>query len=269
METIRFYKYHGTGNDFILIDNRDNQLPGLKPSQIAHLCHRRFGIGADGLILLETTRDSDFLMRYYNADGGESSMCGNGGRCIAAFASRLGLVSNDMLFTAVDGPHDARILDKNGTDTIVSLRMKDVSSVSFDNDRYILDTGSPHMVIFSPEIKKVDVENEGRKIRNSAPFVKAGINVNFVQNGPGIPAMRTYERGVEAETWSCGTGTIAVALALNRANNSGNQGTTVIDTPGGQLEVRFKRNGDGYSDIWLTGPATFVFEGTFNLLDVI
>jgi diaminopimelate epimerase len=254
---LHFFKYQGTGNDFILIDNLKDTLPGLSRTQVASLCDRRFGVGADGLMLLETSPDADFRMVYYNADGCESTMCGNGGRCIVAFASRLGLIRKETTFTAVDGLHHA-VINEEGT---VSLQMQDVAMVDHQYEYSILNTGSPHYVRWVDNAAVIPVFAEGRRIRNEERFAPGGINVNFVQRVSGNELyVRTYERGVEDETLSCGTGVTAAAIAA-----SGHQAgsfTITITTPGGTLSVSFDKNNNGSaSKVVLTGEATFVFEG--------
>ena len=203
---IQFYKYHGTGNDFILIDNRKKEI-NLDTHQIAMLCDRHFGIGADGLMMLENAAGYDFRMVYYNSDGNESTMCGNGGRCITAFAHKLGLIENHASFVAIDGVHHAKInADKN-----ISLDMIDVTNIEHYEDHLILNTGSPHYITWVKDTDKVDVFYEGRKIRNHERFQPKGININFVQRLNDGIKVRTYERGVENETLSCGTGVTAAA----------------------------------------------------------
>jgi diaminopimelate epimerase len=256
---IRFYKYQGAGNDFILIDNRDGQIK-LNTEQISFLCDRRFGIGADGLMLLELVEDADFKMVYYNSDGNESTMCGNGGRCIAGFAHKLGVAGRQMNFEAIDGLHFAVIKDNN----IVALQMQDVKSIEFGEGHDILNTGSPHYVTWVENTADINVFQEGRSIRNQEQFQPKGINVNFVQrNGNGLN-IRTYERGVEDETFACGTGVTAAAIA-----SVGRQ-TGVFTVPviakGGSLSVSFEKTGVTTAEnIILTGEAKFVFEGEIEL----
>jgi diaminopimelate epimerase len=257
---IFFYKYQGTGNDFILIDNRKNEV-SLTTEQVAFLCHRRFGIGADGLMLLELEPGVDFKMVYFNSDGRESSMCGNGGRCITAFAKRLGLIQDQAKFIAVDGVHESSV-----SDGIVSLKMKDVKQIEKLADHYVLNTGSPHYVKFVEDIENYDVKEEGRTIRNSEPFAADGINVNFIEKLEDVLFVRTYERGVEDETYSCGTGVTAAALvaALNFASTGKN--SCKIKTLGGDLNVKFdKVLESNFYNIWLEGPAEFVFDGSIEL----
>lgn len=256
-----FYKYHGTGNDFIIVDNRKLKV-NLSTKQIAHLCHRRFGIGADGLMLLQNKKGYDFEMVYYNSDGNESSLCGNGSRCITAFAKSIGVIKKNIAkFLATDGEHEA-IIKKNG----VSLHMNDVSNIEVHPDHYYLSTGSPHYVKFTSEVKSADIVSEGRNIRYSDRFKKEGVNVNFAEkNGKGI-FVRTYERGVEGETLSCGTGVTASALASSIHGISTAKNHCKISTLGGELLVHFHRGkGNSFTDIWLEGPATFVYKGEINL----
>jgi len=257
---IHFYKYQGTGNDFVIIDNQDGAV-ALSREQVNFLCDRRFGIGADGLMLLNSHPDYDFEMKYYNADGGESTMCGNGGRCLVRFAYDMGIVKTDYRFLAIDGPHEATV-DLNG---LVSLKMVDVPGMQQQNGHFVLNTGSPHYVTFTNNVMAEDVFRKGREIRNSAPFASEGINVNFVEQTPESYRIRvrTYERGVEDETYSCGTGVTAAALVCYHNDNGFNR--VEIDTLGGRLSVDYEKVGDGFQNIWLTGPAVKVFEGTIQL----
>jgi diaminopimelate epimerase len=256
---IQFYKYQGTGNDFILIDNREKSI-ALNTGQISLLCDRRFGIGADGLMLLENEEGFDFRMVYFNSDGSESTMCGNGGRCIVAFANRLGIIDATAKFMAIDGPHEARIEGKN----MVKLHMQDVQGIQFFKDHYVLNTGSPHYVLYTEDVQGEDVFSKGRAIRHRAEFEPKGINVNFVQRlGNGL-YVRTYERGVEDETFSCGTGVTAAAIS----STGGQTGDFSIDikTPGGALNVSFtKTEASSAANIILTGPAEFVFDGVVTV----
>ncbi|MCH4824171.1 diaminopimelate epimerase [Gramella lutea] len=255
---LTFYKYQGTGNDFVMVDNRDLEISKNDTKLINRLCDRKFGIGADGLILLENSEDpeDDFKMVYFNADGKESSMCGNGGRCLVAFAKFLGIIKSTARFTAVDGVHDATIQEG-----LVSLKMQDVKNV-FQNEEFLfLDTGSPHHVIFSEGLGNKNVKKEGSEIRYSSRYGKAGTNVNFVEKtSSGSFSVRTYERGVEDETLSCGTGVTAVAIASYESGKTTSENVKLL-TPGGELSVTFKKTADGYSDIWLSGPAMLVFKG--------
>lgn len=259
---IHFYKYQGTGNDFILIDNRDNALQ-LTTEQVAFLCDRRFGIGADGLILLENEAEMDFKMVYYNSDGKESSMCGNGGRCVVAFAEKMGIVREKYTFLAIDGVHEA---SKQGE--IVKLRMgkpKDFRMI--DTNTFWLNTGSPHYVQIREEnLADLNVKQEGAKVRYSPEFAAEGTNVNFMNldyNQKGKIKVRTYERGVEDETLSCGTGVTACAYTYIIWNNS--VAKVEIETLGGNLSVEVKDFHQETEEVWLVGAATFVFSGKISL----
>lgn len=250
---MKFFKYHGTGNDFILVDNRSGAFTRTDEASVAALCHRRFGIGADGLILLAQASGYDFQMDYFNSDGRRSSMCGNGGRCITHFAMKIGLVKDQARFLAVDGPHEAHATDRG-----IRLKMGSPSPVTNAGNDYVVNTGSPHFVRFVKEgIESLDVKKEGAAIRYSTPYADSGINVNFARPLPdGSLRVRTYERGVEDETWSCGTGVTAVAVVhahLNPAISS----PVSLHTPGGPLWVHFAPSGEW----WLEGAAVCVFEG--------
>lgn len=266
---MKFWKYQGAGNDFVMIDQRKEPwLSRTDTKLIEKLCNRRFGIGADGLIILQGKAHYDFEMIYFNADGRESSMCGNGGRCIAAFAQHLGIVQGRCQFLAIDGPHEALITPKNDLETWVELKMSDVQQVDRQADTFVLNTGSPHFVRFLTQLDQLDVAKEGRAIRYSDAWKKDGINVNFAEklsSGTGW-ALRTYERGVEDETLACGTGVTAVALAASMLENKGlGQFDIPLQAKGGQLSVRFKAHGNGhFSNIWLCGPAVQVFEGNIH-----
>ena len=256
-----FYKYQGTGNDFVMVDNRQNLFPKDNIKLIEQLCDRRFGIGADGLILLETDIDFDFRMVYYNSDGNESSMCGNGGRCIVAFAKQLGIITNRTSFIAIDGMHQATI-DQNG---LVSLQMKNVENIKLESDYTFLNTGSPHHVLLVEDLAHYNIKQEGAKIRYSNLYGEVGSNVNFVsQVNDATFAVRTYERGVEDVTLSCGTGVTAVAIAMNAIGKTNANQITLL-TEGGQLQMKKKKRVSSYEDIFLIGPATFVFEGSMQI----
>lgn len=259
---IHFYKYQGTGNDFVIADNRKGELNGLTTAAIEHLCNRRFGIGADGLMLLNSHPDFDFEMKYYNADGQESTMCGNGGRCLVKFAAEMGIVRSNYRFLAIDGVHEASI----NIDGTVALKMQDVNDVKYQNGHFVLNTGSPHFVELTQNVWHEDVVKKGREIRFSPEFKEKGINVNFVQQTehPDKIIVRTYERGVENETLSCGTGVTAAALVCFHNDNGFNR--VEVKTRGGDLSVEFDRIGDNFRDIWLNGPAEKVFEGDIEIL---
>ncbi|MBQ4821200.1 diaminopimelate epimerase [Aquimarina sp. MMG016] len=255
---LTFYKYQGTGNDFVIIDNRNKILSKNNTKLFARLCDRKFGIGADGLMLLELpeNEEDDFTMVYFNADGNESSMCGNGGRCLVAFAAFLGVIDNKATFTAIDGKHHAEIKDG-----LVYLQMQDVLEIETYDSHLFLDTGSPHHVAMVENLSDYDVAKEGRAIRNGAPYFEAGSNVNFVEKKNGnVFAVRTYERGVEDETLSCGTGVTAVALSMH-ATKLTNDEEVSVQTQGGELKVTFRKEEDGYKNVFLIGPAKQVFKG--------
>ncbi|MCU7550357.1 diaminopimelate epimerase [Chitinophagaceae bacterium LB-8] len=257
---IQFYKYQGTGNDFVILDNRGQQYINLSVEQINQICNRRFGVGADGLMLLNNHPDYDFEMKYYNADGRESSMCGNGGRCLVKFAYDLGIVRTTYKFIAIDGAHEATV-DIDGT---VSLKMNDVKEIRYVDDHFILNTGSPHFVELTEDVMKLDVYEKGREVRYSPEFKEQGINVNFVEQleEPDRIIVRTYERGVEDETYSCGTGVTAAALVCHHNDNGFNR--VEIQTLGGNLSVEYDKIGDSYQNIWLQGPALRVFSGQMD-----
>lgn len=249
-----FYKYQGTGNDFVIVDNRQGIFPENDTKLVAKLCDRKFGIGADGLILLENDRLSDFKMVYYNSDGNSSTMCGNGGRCLVAFAHFLGIIENKTSFNAIDGLHHATI--HNG---IVSLQMIDVSEIKIKPNASYLNTGSPHHVQLVENLKDFAVQKEGAKLRYGL-YGEKGSNINFVEQlGDSSFAVRTYERGVEDETLSCGTGVTAVAIAMFEEQKTQKTHVT-INTLGGQLEVKFNANGS-YTEVFLIGPTEQVFKG--------
>lgn len=258
---IDFFKYQGTGNDFVILDNRKGKYSNLTTSQIQFICGRRFGIGADGLMLLNNHTAYDFEMKYYNADGRESSMCGNGGRCLVKFAQDMGIMRSNYKFLAIDGEHEASI----NMDGIISLKMKDVTSIEYHRGHFILDTGSPHYVEIMTNLLDFDVVTKGREIRYSPEFEKEGINVNFVEQDdePDKIIVRTYERGVEDETLSCGTGITAAALVCHHNDNGFNR--VEVKTPGGHLSVEYDRIQDHYKNIWLNGPAEKVFDGTIEI----
>ena len=260
MFNIPFYKYQGTGNDFVLIDNRsESYLTRKDTTLVKQICDRKFGIGADGLILLQNCKGYDFEMVYFNADGHESTMCGNGGRCITAFANHLKIVSGSCNFKAIDGAHEALIKNTGW----VELKMNDVNAIETGEDYFILNTGSPHYVIFVEDLRDINVVENGQAIRYSDRFRKEGINVNFVEKtGDGIE-VATYERGVEGETLSCGTGVTAAAVAASLQSDQHGKIEIPISTKGGNLSVKLEHKGSGFSNIWLCGPAVMVFKGEY------
>jgi len=258
---IEFYKYQGTGNDFVIMDNRDKKYDLLTRQQVAYLCERRFGIGADGLMLLNAHPGYDFEMKYYNADGRESTMCGNGGRCLTQFAYDMGIDKTSFSFLAIDGAHMATI-NENG---LVALKMNDVNEIRTEHGNYILNTGSPHFVQFTNDVMHLDVYKKGKEIRYNKEFEKEGINVNFVEQTELTDRIivRTYERGVEDETFSCGTGVTAAALVS--AHNDSGFNRVEVKTKGGSLSVEYEKKGDTFKNIWLSGPAVKVFKGTIEI----
>jgi diaminopimelate epimerase len=259
---LEFYKYEGAGNDFILVDDRTTTFPADNHDLVKHLCDRNFGIGADGLMLLRSCPGYDFEMVYYNADGRESTMCGNGGRCIAAFARKLGIAQRRVRFLAADGEHLADLL----SDHYAKLKMSDVLDFETGEDYYFLNTGSPHYVSFTTHLAAMDVVAAGRKIRYSERFREQGTNVDFVEEGSDYLFVRTYERGVENETMACGTGVVAsVISACLRQGGDKISYSMPVRVLGGQLKVSLDRRGNSFTDIWLEGPASFVFKGQMKI----
>jgi diaminopimelate epimerase len=257
-----FFKYQGTGNDFVIIDNRNGHDIKLTAEQVKKLCDRKYGIGADGLMLLSDKSGYDFEMTYFNSDGREGSMCGNGGRCLIKFADQIGIQKELYKFIAVDGEHEARI----DADGVVYLKMNDVDMIVNHHSDFLVDTGSPHYVKLVPQLANLDVYKKGREIRYSREFEKEGVNVNFVEqlDEPDKIFVRTYERGVEDETLSCGTGVTAAALVCYHNENGFNE--VEVKTLGGRLNVEFDRIEDGkFRNIWLCGPAERVFNGSVEI----
>ncbi|WP_109833287.1 diaminopimelate epimerase [Reichenbachiella versicolor] len=251
--TIEFYKYQGTGNDFVMIDNRSEAFPHDE-KLVQKLCDRRYGIGGDGLILIQNFDGVDFEMVYFNADGSQS-LCGNGSRCAVSFSKFLGIIDSETRFQTIDGPLEAKI---NGD--IVELKLNDQEYPVKNEDHYFLNNGSPHHIIFVERAEEAPVVKQGRTIRNSVKYSPEGTNVNFVEvKDQHSVYVRTYERGVEDETLSCGTGITASCLA---AADKGLMSPIKVTAPGGDLEVKFKNTQNGsFTDIWLIGPALQVFEG--------
>ncbi len=274
--TIPFFKYQGTGNDFVLLDQRETPyLTKNDTETIRLLCDRRFGIGGDGLMFLQQKEGFDFEMVYFNADGTEGSMCGNGGRCLTAFAHYLGVFKEKCTFLAIDGAHEAIVTSKSqlpfgvGGSIWVELKMIDVTinSIEQGKDYFLMNTGSPHYIVFVEDLTDINIYDNGRAIRYSERFAKEGVNVNFVeilQDLKGIE-VATYERGVENETFSCGTGVTAAAIAYCLKNGATTE--VPITTKGGQLSVKFSQNTEVgiFESVWLCGPATQVFSGTVSL----
>jgi diaminopimelate epimerase len=270
MSTIHFQKWQGAGNDFIIIDNRENQVGVINPRIISKLCDRHFGIGADGLMLIGPSREFDFEMIFYNSDGYPAEMCGNGGRCIAAMASESGIFSKKTIFLTTDGPHQAEIMDEGQ----IRLKMTDISEIALVKIKKLepsapgnavwLNTGVPHLVIFVNNLDQINVERAGKTFRNLHRFAPSGTNVNFVKVTAPTLYVRTYERGVEGETLACGTGNVAAAVATEWFFNAGLSEYDCIAL-GGRLGVSFRHLGpDRFTDVWLEGPAVKVFEGDFH-----
>ncbi len=257
-----YYKYHGAGNDFILIDNRTGSFP-INYATISKLCKRRFGIGADGLMLLNNHNEYDFEMLYFNSDGLAGTMCGNGGRCIVAFAKYLNIIDNKTNFLSSDGLHSAKIIESDTNESTIELNMSDVNGITIINNDLFIDTGSPHYVRFVDNYD-FSVLNEGRKIRNNTEISKSGTNVNFVKVCDENIYVRTYERGVEDETYSCGTGVVASAIATSFIK-SNKKNKFKIKTKGGDLEVRFNSTQDNFYNIKLIGSTCNVFKGEINI----
>lgn len=258
-ERVKFSKYQGAGNDFVIINDWQGQLR-LDDTQIAAICDRRYGVGADGCIFIRPHSDADYEMVYHNADGHIGSMCGNGARCAYAFVLETGLGSGKMTFQAYDGLHEAEMHD----DATVSVSMRPVVEVQhLDRINCVLDTGSPHYVRFVGDLKETDVVSQGRGIRYSPMYAERGINVNFVEVTGDVLKMSTYERGVENKTLACGTGATAVAIAY--ADKHGmKQGPVRILADGGELSVDFRRSKSGFENLVLRGPVSLVFQGTFD-----
>lgn len=256
---ITFNKYQGAGNDFIIIDNRNGSVNPDNSKLINILCDRRFGIGADGLILVSGHKEGDYEMKYFNSDGKIGSMCGNGGRCTAHFAWKSGIAGTQQRFQAYDGIHEAIV-----TNDHVNLQMSNVSGYKIIDGNYFINTGSPHYIVFSDDVDKIDVATEGKRLRWSEKFAPGGTNVNFVQVTENGLYVRTFERGVEEETLACGTGVTASAIVSALKGHS-DKNSVNVKARGGDLKVDFLINNDLITNIWLYGPATFVFEGMISI----
>jgi diaminopimelate epimerase len=280
MTELHFQKWQATGNDFIIIDNRLGDYSDLSARQIESLCDRKFGIGADGFMMVQNHPTLDFEMRYFNSDGIEAEMCGNGARSIIGYTKQLGIIGNGTQFMAVDGPHEGLVLGNNE----YQINMTHVSRISESQielssnkvnescKALFLNTGVPHLVVFVDQNDNLDVTNEGRKIRNLDRFKPAGTNVNFVSVNKRSLKVRTYERGVENETLSCGTGAVASAIAmeyLNELETETKLCVSTIEVPGGRLSVQFTRTStERFEDIYLSGPAKMVYKGQINLFSL-
>ncbi len=259
--SLKFKKYQGTGNDFIILDNRECSYDGLDQKSISFLCDRKFGVGADGLILLESSVNSDFKMVYYNSDGNESSMCGNGGRCLLRFANDIGLIKESYTFEAIDGLHHGKVFED-----IVHLQMIDVSLPMKQQGAFFIDTGSPHHIVLNRKLSDLNLVKDAKEIRYSDFYKEEGVNVNFVEVlSTNSISLRTYERGVEDETLSCGTGVTAAVLTASYNKLLDDNKDIKVFSQGGELALSFECSESGYTNIWLKGPAKFVFEGTIEI----
>ena len=256
---LKFEKYQGTGNDFVIIDNRNNQFDKSNIDLIQHLCDRKFGIGSDGLILIENHAEWDFNMVFFNPDGSQS-FCGNGSRCAVAYAKKLELISDFAKFNSTDGYHEASI-NANG---LVKLKMHDVDNIEVSETHHYMDTGSPHYNCFEKNIGSIDIIERGREIRYNERFRDVGTNVNFIEQLSNGIKVRTYERGVEDETLSCGTGVTACALSTALVCET-SEGEINVNTKGGDLSVSFFQTESGFNDVWLIGPTEFVFNGEIEV----
>ncbi len=257
---LRFVKYQGTGNDFVMIDNRSGEWNDLSVSAIQKLCDRRFGIGADGLIKINSISGFDFEVDYYNSDGSKS-FCGNGARCSVAFAHELGITADSVSFMAIDGGHEA--VKKDG---LVYLKMNNVSEIDTSQNEFVLNTGSPHFIHFTENVADFDIVAYGKQIRYSDKYKQEGINVNAIhQLDEHSFEIRTYERGVEDETLSCGTGVTAAALALGAKNGIEGDFEYQVKSQGGDLSVKFTNTNSVFTNIWLIGPAVSVYKGEVNV----
>ncbi len=258
---IDFYKYQGAGNDFILIDNRQKIFDGDKIAFARNWCNRRFGIGSDGLIFIENCDSAQFEMDFYNPDGSQS-FCGNGSRCAVAFAKFLGIVEQDILFNAIDGLHNAELVGDQ-----VKIGMNQFGSIEKIGADDFIDTGSPHYISYCRPNDQRDIIAFGQAVRYSERFKEEGTNVNLINEiGDHHIAIRTYERGVENETLACGTGATACGLSYAALQQDQISGVVKVDVKGGELKIHYVKTNqaDVFSDIWLEGPAEFVFKGVIN-----
>lgn len=256
---IKFSKFHGAGNDFIMINATNEELL-LSEELIYKMCDRRLGIGADGLIILMPSENHDFRMRYYNCDGKESTFCGNGGRCIAAFAHYQNIIKNTATYEAVDGIHKVKVTEISSNEYHVELTMRDILSYKLENDSLLINTGSPHYVKKVDDLETLDIIKDGASIRYDKNISSDGVNVDFLVNRDGKMHIRTYERGVENETLACGTGVTASAIAASLWYGGNN---IDIYTQIAKLNVRFDKDNNTFKNVVLSGPATHVFDGMF------
>lgn len=261
MTELRFQKWQATGNDFVIVDNRNGIIRDLSSEWISRICNRNFGVGADGFMFIQNHPELDFEMKYFNANGLEAEMCGNGARSIIGFVKNMGIISDSTSFKAIDGLHSGWIIGKDQ----YRIKMVDVNAIKKNNQGIFLNTGVPHLVIFSEDPEQIEVVKQGREIRYSMEFAPKGTNVNYANYSDDILRMRTYERGVENETLSCGTGAVAAAIATEYLNNY-DKSTYEVLVPGGKLQVSFERTGkEQFRNIYLEGEAKMVFEGIIEL----
>ena len=260
---IDFFKYEGTGNDFVIIDNRELTFQKNDKTLIQNICDRKKGVGADGLILLENHDELDFSMIYFNADGSESGFCGNGSRCITHLSNNLNIINDNAKFNAIDGIHESKI-----TNGRISVKMNDIlkSEIFKYNDKYsttFVDTGSPHLIRIYENIDSIDIVKEARELKLIYSEYTDGLNINFCQISDSKIKLRTYERGVEDETLSCGTGAVASAVFLKDSGLVSNDKIEIL-MKGGLLSVELNKEKNLFSDIWLSGEVNMVFKGGYN-----
>lgn len=260
--TLKFDKYQGAGNDFIILNNYNGSYSRLSEEQIRGMCNRQMGIGADGLILLEPSDSSDFEMKYYNSDGKVSSLCGNGARCVVLYAHKKKIIGEKTKFNTIDGVHQAWLTSHEK----IKIQLNEVKKILKHKGSHIVNTGSPHYVKIVDNISDLNVKKEGSEIRYLKDFIPEGINVNFLQKKNNSNFLiRTYERGVEDETLACGTGAVAAAIVMHNIGETLGNTNLEIDTLGGSLKVDFDFDNSIYKNIFLEGPAKFVFSGTYKL----
>ena len=260
--TLKFDKYQGAGNDFIILNNYDGFFSKLSEHQFREMCDRHRGIGADGVILLEPSNSVDFEMKYFNSDGKLSSLCGNGARCVVLYAYKNKIINGKTKFSATDGTHEAWLTSSDK----VKIQIKEIKKILKHKESFVINTGSPHYLKIMDNISDLNVKKEGSAIRYSKDFIPEGINVNFIQikNNSNF-LIRTYERGVEDETLACGTGAVAAAIVMHNIGKTSGNTNIEIETLGGSLNVNFDFENSVYKNIFLEGPVKYVFSGTYKL----
>lgn len=263
---IDFFKYEGTGNDFVIIDNRDLKFQKNNKELIQGICDRKNGVGSDGLILLENHLTFNFSMIYFNADGSESGFCGNGSRCITHLAKKLNIIEKNAVFSAIDGIHESRIFNGKISVKMNKVLKEDIYKYDDNYNTTFINTGSPHLIRLFHNIDTIDLVNEAKEIKLKYPDYTEGLNINFCEISDSIIKLRTYERGVEDETLSCGTGAVALAIFLKESGLV-NYDKIQIQMKGGKLYVDLTDEGDFYSNIWLSGDVNMVFKGVYNKFD--